>query len=123
MLHIVFKGQFYGLNEYIKAINSHRFSGAHVKTVETQRVYLECRALNLPPIKHYPVTVHFKWFSINSKKDIDNVAFAKKFILDGLVLARVLTDDSRKYVAGFTDTFFIDKENPRVEVDIIENVL
>lgn len=120
---MIFQGEFYGLNEYVKHINSHRFSGANIKSKETQRVALECKNMRAAPVQNYPVTVNFKWYSKNSKKDIDNVAFAKKFILDGLVLARVLEDDSRRFVTGFTDTFFIDKENPRVEVEIVENSL
>jgi len=34
-------------------------------------------------------------------------------------MAGILPDDSRKYVKGFSDNFFIDKEFPRVEIEII----
>ena len=69
-------------------------------------------------ITQYPVIIKYKWYSPNSRKDVDNIAFAKKFINDGLVIAGILENDSRKFVAGFTDEFFIDKINPRTEIEI-----
>lgn len=52
---------------------------------------------------------------------MDNIAFAHKFILDGLVDAGVLKGDSRKFVIGLEDDFSeIDPDNPRVEVTIYE---
>ena len=57
----------------------------------------EARAAKVPPVSRYPVRILFRWYSKDSRKDIDNVAFAKTFILNGLVLAGVLTEDSRKH--------------------------
>lgn len=53
------------------------------------------------------------------KRDADNIAFAKKFILDALVNMRVLPDDSRKYVKGFYDTI-IDDKTDFVKVELVE---
>lgn len=64
--------------------------------------------------------VKFRWYEANKKRDLDNVAFAKKFIFDALVDCGVLKNDSRKYVVGFSDDFYIDKVNPRIEVEIVE---
>ena len=58
-----------------------------------------------------PVKIHFHWIEKTSKRDLDNVAFAKKFILDALVENGKLKDDSQKYVRGFADTFEKGKEN------------
>ena len=58
-----------------------------------------------------PIIVHFAWIEGNKRRDLDNVAFAKKFILDGLVKAGVLKNDNCKHVTGFTDTFIYDSEN------------
>ena len=55
------------------------------------------------------------------RRDVDNIAFAHKFILDGLVSAGVLEGDSRKYVIGLQDEFpEPDPDNPRVEITITE---
>lgn len=51
------------------------------------------------------VIVHFTWYEKKGRRDVDNVAFAKKFILDALVKNKILTDDRRKFVKGFTDAF------------------
>lgn len=65
-----------------------------------------------------PVKIAFRWYEKNSRRDMDNIAFAKKFILDALVKKGVLQDDGWKWVKGFTDEFFIDKKNPRIEVEL-----
>src|SRR5574343_457580 len=115
-MQIVVSGELTDLNAFIKKINYNRFAGASVKKSETERVYWDCKKEPLAKIEKYPVMITFNWYSRDCRKDIDNVAFAKKFILDGLVMAGVLENDSRKFVAGFQDFFFIDKENPRCEI-------
>lgn len=65
--------------------------------------------LHLPKIRR-PVTIHFHWVEPNRKRDLDNVAFAKKFILDAMVKKRVLENDNSKHVTGFTDTFELGDE-------------
>lgn len=120
-MQIIISGELTDLNTFIKKINYNRFVGASIKKKETERVFWDCKYSDpLAKVKKYPVIITFSWFSRDCRKDIDNVAFAKKFILDGLVMARVLENDSRKFVAGFKDYFFIDKKNPRCEV-LIEN--
>ena len=49
-----------------------------------------------------------------------NVCFAKKFILDALQEMKILKNDGWAEVAGFEDRFYVDKRNPRVEVEIYE---
>jgi hypothetical protein len=44
------------------------------------------------------------------------VAFAKKFIIDGLVQANVIPEDSMKYIIGFEDEFIVSK---KVGVEVI----
>ena len=53
------------------------------------------------------------------RKDIDNVAFAVKFIYDGLVEAGVFHGDGRRHISGFSHAgFMAGQENPRVELTI-----
>ncbi len=65
------------------------------------------------------VVVSFEWHERTKKRDADNIASAKKFILDALVKCGVLVDDSRKYVKGFHDTI-IDDSADFVRVELIE---
>jgi len=44
----------------------------------------------------------------------------QKFILDGLVQAGVLSNDGWKQIGKVTHDFKIDRQNPRVEVELKE---
>jgi len=107
-----------GLNEYIKAERGNRYKAAKLKADEQ----LGCRASIREQLKgvkiEEPVIIRFKWFEKNLARDPDNVAFAKKFILDSLVKEGVLVNDGQKNVIFFTDIVKVDRKNPRVEVDI-----
>lgn len=51
------------------------------------------------------------WFAPNRRKDPDNIAGGgRKIILDALVNAAVLPDDSWKWVASWTDIFTLDPD-------------
>ena len=63
--------------------------------------------------------MRFEWHEKTKKRDADNIAFAKKFILDALVNMRVLPNDSRRYVKGFTDEI-IDDTTDFVKVELVE---
>lgn len=118
MTKLTIKGELCGLNEYIAAHSRNRYVGGKIKKDETERVYWACKEQKLKPVEAYPVHIQFVWWSKNNKKDIDNVAFAKKFILDGLQMAGVLINDGRKQVNSFEDLFPISKDNPRCEITI-----
>ena len=47
-------------------------------------------------------------------------SFGRKVIQDALVKCGVLKDDGWDYVIGFTDQFFCDRNEPRIEVLIEE---
>jgi Holliday junction resolvase RusA-like endonuclease len=95
------------LNEYIGQCRSNRYAGANMKRqVERNLSWY----INTLPTLEKPVRIHFRWIEGNKKRDIDNVAFGKKFILDCLVKCGKLKNDNTNYVKGFTDTFEYGKE-------------
>lgn len=50
---------------------------------------------------------------------MDNISsFGRKVIQDALVTMGVLQNDGWKEITGFQDEFFVDKHNPRIEVEI-----
>lgn len=70
-----------------------------------------------------PIKLSYKYYEPNSNRDMDNICgFAHKVVQDALVQAQVIVDDKWAYIKGFSDEFFIDKENPRIEVTIEEVV-
>lgn len=60
----------------------------------------------------------FRWVEPNRNRDLDNICFAKKFILDALVRNGVIETDGWRGVEGFTDKFDVDPDFPRIEVTI-----
>lgn len=90
------------LNEYINVCRTNKYKAAEFKKkVETDI----CAFIGHLPHFNNPVKIHFHWIEENKRRDYDNIAFAKKFILDSLVKAGKLRDDNRKCVTAFTDTF------------------
>ena len=96
------------LNTYININRRNRFGGATLKrnTDALIRKYLP----TMPAIEER-VFLLFAWKRSNKRKDPDNVAFAKKFVLDALQKSGILVGDSPKYVAGFADVFEYCDEN------------
>lgn len=113
----VIKGKLPNLNDYTKECRTNRYSGAKLKD-RTERFI----ALFLRPGEKIsgPVHISFEWTEADRRRDLDNVAFAKKFILDCLVRRGILENDSPKYVRGFTDTFRYVKGTYQVKVTIEE---
>lgn len=114
------KGELTDLNAYVNACRRNRFVGAKIKKDETERVYWECKEQKIKPATKFPVRITFNWYLKNKRVDPDNAVFGKKFLLDGFVMAGVLPDDSQKYIKGFSEDWFIDKEFPRTEIIISE---
>lgn len=110
------------LNEYTAACRANAYKGAKFKAeVEVIIGWAIKQALTSKRLQKptKPVVVKFEWHEKTKKRDADNVAFAKKFILDALVKCGVLKDDSRKYVKGFYDAIIDDKED-FVIVELVE---
>lgn len=111
------EGSMPSLNEYVRAERSNRLWAAAIKRRETTRARDAAVAARVPAF-HGPVTVRFLWVEESRRRDLDNVAFAKKFVLDGLVEAGVLPGDGQRHVVGLQDTFERDPDRPRVVVEV-----
>lgn len=99
--------KFPSLNEYVDACRGNRYKAAKIKSDIQRDIAPFIKQL---PRFNCPVQVNFLWIEGNKKRDYDNVAFAKKFILDAMVQCGVLKDDNRKCVVAFSDTFEYGKE-------------
>lgn len=119
MVKFTIEGRLDGLNEYTKANRSNRYAGGKMKTKNETIVRLAIAAANCSAVKSYPCRVVFDWHD-NGRRDIDNVAFSKKFILDALQKMEVIENDDRKHIASLQDNFYIDKEKEFCEVTILE---
>ncbi|EOM66632.1 RusA family crossover junction endodeoxyribonuclease [Enterococcus faecium] len=120
MKQLLIEGELTALNEFINAERRNRFIAAKIKKGETGycQDIAEKSELKLQETD-FPCALMITWYVKNKRKDADNIAFAKKFILDGLVEAGVLPNDNRKYVQGFTDIVKEDKERQRIEITFV----
>jgi len=112
-------GRLPGLNDYTSACRANRHVGANMKKATEKLVGYHIVDAHMAWFDK-PVTVEFAWFEPNMRRDKDNIAFAKKFILDALVSQGIIAGDGWKHVVGFTDTFAVDKDDPRIVVTLTE---
>lgn len=70
------------------------------------------------PIK-VSVKLHFLW-KITSNRDPDNVTAGEKFIIDGLVWAKILENDGAKQIKGIYHDFRI---VPRPQQDVTLSII
>jgi Holliday junction resolvase RusA-like endonuclease len=102
MQELIIKGKLPSLNEYVRACRGNRYNAnKNVKLCEQMIMY---QLGQLKPIKE-PIFIEFVWCEKNKRRDKDNVASAKKFILDAMQYAHKLPNDNNDYILGFADRF------------------
>lgn len=106
-------------NEYMNINRYNKYAGAKIKRDEEMfiRTAIYEQLGNIKIEK--PIIIHFTWVESNRKRDLDNIAFGKKFILDALVKSEIIPNDNPIYVRGFTDEFNYEQES-RVIVEMEE---
>ena len=124
MIRFTIKGTLAGLNEYTRACRGNKYGGAQLKKKQQDAV---CKAIistymsdGISNVNNYPCELKITWYEPNMKRDVDNITFATKFILDAMVEMHLIKDDSQKYVSGIRHEVITDKHNPRIEVTIDE---
>ena len=110
-----------GLNQYQYACRSHFSKGAEMKKnaimIVSAYIYQQLKGIEI----NNKVRIDYIWYEKNKKRDLDNISsFGRKVIQDALVDNGTLKNDGWENVVGFSDTFYIDKDNPRIEVIITE---
>lgn len=110
------------LNEYVNTERGNRYGGAGLKRNNTQLCAVYCRAAMNQGFKFdNPSVVHCTWYMKNKRKDPDNIAFAIKFILDGMMKVGLIKNDNWEMIKGLKHDFVVDKEHPRVEIELEES--
>ena len=110
------EGRFCSLNEFYRM---NAWDQNRVKAQSDARVAAAAKAARIRPAKKR-IRYHVTWVEENRRRDLDNVAFAKKFIQDGLVKAGIIKNDTHHEIAGFSDGFDYDSRHPHVIVTIEE---
>ena len=126
--HFTVPGTLPGLNDYLKAERKFTRRGGSAHSVgndmkqENQMLICNAIRLKLKRLKiQRPVHISYRFYEPNRRRDLDNIAgVAHKFIQDSLVRCGVLENDGWDQITGFSDAFFVDRHNPRIEVAIQE---
>lgn len=99
---VVIKGKLPSLNEYIEAERTNRYKAAKMKKEAEELVFWQIKQMKQIKSK---IRIKFTWYEEKKRRDPDNVAFAKKFILDAMQKTGKLKNDNPAWIAGFTDDF------------------
>lgn len=119
-------GTFPSLNEFIAANRSRRgnWSKGNQMKQEDQEIivlYLRKERVGFQSRLHPPVFIRYHFFEKNLRRDLDNISgYFHKVFQDALVAAGILEDDSPKFITGMSDSFSVDRKNPRIEIEIEE---
>lgn len=90
------------LNDYVRACRANPRYGNKLKSnVEEQLMWQMGRLRKIQT----PCFISFEWHEKTSRRDKDNVAFGKKFILDAMQKAEKLENDNNRCIQGFSDRF------------------
>lgn len=119
---ITISGRYPGLNDYIKMLNYNRYAAADMKQRDENRIIAEVLSqfkMRLRITK--PVHIAYRFYEPNKKRDLDNIpGYFHKIFQDALVRSGVLANDGWKNIKGFSDDFYCDRMNPRIEIEIRE---
>lgn len=114
-------GRLDALNEYTRANRQNYQAGGRMKRDNEDSIIWSIRQQLKNLHIEKPVVIHYNFFELNGKRDNDNIlSCASKFIQDSLVKSKVLLNDNQKCIHRFWFDTYIDKINPRIEVEIYE---
>lgn len=123
-MELVYSGRLPGLNEVINKSRRNPYEANKLKK-DTQKelceqFLLQARAAHAGGKFEGKVYARIHFFEPNSKRDEDNVISGMKFIFDALQQIEVIQNDSQKYLHIAAVDVSVDRENPRVEIELEE---
>ena len=118
---LVIHARLNNLNDYISAEVASRYKGAAMKARNEALVKVAIKQQMRSIRIERPVYMEYTWYERNKRRVLDNISsFGRKVIQDALVQTRVLVNDGWNEIVGFSDQFYVDAANPRIEVLIRE---
>jgi hypothetical protein len=98
------------------------YRNAHHRVSNNVKIhYHELTAKAVGGNKFGRIKLVYKVYAGRNGTDGHNIrAVIEKFFMDGLVECGAIVDDDISHVIGDTSEYYIDKDNPRIEIEIIE---
>lgn len=117
-MKLIIQGRLPGLNEIIAEAKKHPKKYSAMKKQYTEQVAWEAKAQKLKPFKRADFLI--TWYCSDKRRNKDNIMAGTKFLLDGLQMAGVVTNDGWSQIAKVTHELVVDAKFPRIEIDIFE---
>jgi hypothetical protein len=114
--------KFVSLNEYIELCKRRKGNynpAQNYKHKVQNDIVMHIKRQRIEKIKK-PVRLRFIWYEATKRRDKDNVAFGKKFLLDGMQSAGILPSDNNQWIAGFAGEDFVYGKGQKVVVEIYD---
>ena len=114
-------GKLPSMNQFITANRTNVHVGNNMKKGSEAIIIIAIRQhLKKLQIEN-PIHIQYTFWESSTKRDLDNVAsFAMKVIQDSLVKSGVIANDGWKNITSFSCEFGVDKDEPRIEVELVE---
>lgn len=118
---VIIEGKFPSMNQFIEANRAHKQKGNKMKQQSQDEISWQL----LQQLKKLhidrPIRISYTFYEPNKKRDLDNISgYFHKVFQDSLVHCGIIHNDSWHYIVGFSDEFYVDNKNPRIEVVIQE---
>lgn len=117
-MKLIIMGTLPGRNEAENAARTHWSKGRDFKRTWTDYVAYQVIGQYAEPFKGL-AKARVTFFEANCKRDQDNVISGLKYICDGLVAAGIVHNDSPRYLRFESVRVEYDRDNPRIEVELI----
>lgn len=110
------------LNEYLSACGKNPRIGGSMKHKNMGIAIQWIRVSDIRDLKvEKPLIIHYVIYEPNRKRDHDNVfCMVSKCVQDALQEVEIIKNDGWEQILNFTHDFYVDKENPRIEVYLEE---
>lgn len=116
-MKFIIPGKLPTLNEMINASKRNKYAYESLKNDAIAIVVYSCKTkIPILPACDFIIT----WIPPDKRTDKDNIIAGQKYIFDGLQKAGKLTNDGWKQIGDITHKFAVDKQNPRIEVEMRE---
>lgn len=119
-MKFVIQGKLPSLNEYIRDCRGNKYLANKRKKDVQKRIYGDYLATNEGTLGNPPYSVKLHFVEPHKRRDIDNVMFGSKYIFDTLVFNNVIENDNQTYIKSIEIEVSTDKDNPRIEVEFME---
>lgn len=117
-VRLIIPGTLPGLNEIIDAAKTTPYAYREMKKTYTELIAWEAKRQKIPFYDKADFTII--WFCPNKRHDKDNIMAGTKFIFDGLKEAGKIKNDGWGQIGSIEHIFGVDREKPRIEVEIRE---